>query len=629
MASSKEQDSIRQAKLDRFCIDHAGVGIYSISEQSGRILSVNRQACIDTGYSENELLSMTVFDLDTNFPKQEKEKWHRHRKKIRSRGTGTFESLHRRKDGTLMPVEVTVSYIKFEGENISFSFVRDISRRKQAEEALRQSEKLFRTTLYSIGDAVITCDLKGNVLNLNTVAEKLTGWKESDARGNPIHTIFRIINENTRETVESPVEKVYREGRIVGLANHTLLVARDGTETPISDSGAPIFSDDGSITGVVLVFRDQTEERQYQQELENNRKYLSTLLNNLPGMAFRCLNKPSWDMEYVSRGCEDLTGYKPHVLMTGRQVVFGELIHPDDRQRVWEEVQQAVKERRSYEVEYRIITREKTSKWVWEQGEAIISQEGEVEAIEGFITDISDRKHYEKKLQENDRLKTAFLQNVSHEIRTPLNAVIGFSDLIRDDMLSSGQRNEYIDIVQASGHKLLGILNNVLELSRIETGDVVLNPSELHLNKFLQDIYAFFRPQAHSKNLEFTFIRGEEKEITIHTDPSKLDQVMTNLISNAIKYTEEGQIQFGYTRKQGELQFFVQDTGPGITKEHQARVFDRFYRSNEADPQLHDGVGLGLSICLELIELLNGKIWLESAPEKGTCFYFSLPWNNT
>ncbi|MFW5754634.1 MAG: PAS domain-containing protein, partial [Marinilabiliaceae bacterium] len=140
MASSKEQDFIRQAKLDRFCIDHAGVGIYSISEQSGRILSVNRQACIDTGYSENELLSMTIFDLDPNFPKQEKEKWYRHRKKIRSRGTGTFESLHRRKDGTLMPVEVTVSYIKFEGENISFSFVRDISRRKQAEEALRQSE---------------------------------------------------------------------------------------------------------------------------------------------------------------------------------------------------------------------------------------------------------------------------------------------------------------------------------------------------------------------------------------------------------------------------------------------------------------------------------------------------------
>ena len=626
MASPEEQYSIRQAKLDRFCIDHAGVGIYSISEQNGRILSVNRQACMDTGYSENELLAMTISELDPNFPKQEKEKWLRHRETIKGRGTGTIESLHKRKDGTLMPVEVTVTYMKFEGEDISFSFVRDITRRKQAEEALRQSEKLFRTTLYSIGDAVITCGLQGNVLNLNTVAEELTGWKESDARGNPIHTIFRIINEDTRETVESPVDKVYSEGRIVGLANHTLLVARDGRETPIADSGAPIYSDDGIITGVVLVFRDQTEERRHQQELEKNRKYLSTLLNNLPGMAFRCLNKPSWDMEYVSRGCEILTGYKPQVIMAGRQVVFGEIIHPDDRQRVWEEVQQAVKERRTYEIEYRIITRDQISKWVWEQGEAIISKDGDVEAIEGFISDVSDRKNYEKKLQENDRLKTAFLQNVSHEIRTPLNAVIGFSDLIRDDMLTAGQRNEYIDIVQASGHKLLGILNNVLELSRIETGDIVLKPSEFPLNKFLQDILEFFSPQALSKKLEIDFIPGEEKELSIHTDHSKLNQIMTNLISNAIKYTDQGQIQFGYTQKEGELIFFVKDTGPGITDEQQARVFDRFYRSSDTDPQLHDGVGLGLSICLELIELLNGQIWVESESGKGTAFYFSLPW---
>ncbi|MGM0377972.1 MAG: PAS domain S-box protein [Bacteroidota bacterium] len=625
MAQSENNDLTRQASLDRFCIDHAGVGIFHVSEKDGRILSVNRQACIDLGYSEEELLSMTVFDIDPNFSRPEKEKWHRHRKNIKANGSGTIETLNRRKDGTLIPVEVTVTYMQYEGEDISFSFVRDISKRKQAEEALRQSEKLFRTTLYSIGDAVITCDLQGKILNLNTVAERLTGWKEQDARGKPIHTIFRIINEETHETLGNPVERIYSERRIVGLANQTLLVTSDGSEIPIVDSGAPIFSDDGTITGSVLVFRDQTEERRHQQELVKNRNYLKTLLNNLPGMAFRCLNTPSWDMEYISKGCLELTGYTPEEIMTGHQVKYGDLIHPEDRNRVWEKVQQAIIKRQPYKTEYRIITRDQTSKWVWEQGEAIIPRNGEVEAIEGFISDISERKNYEKKLKENDRLKTAFLQNVSHEIRTPLNAVIGFSDLIRDDILTPDQRNEYIDIVQTSGHKLLSILNNVLELSRIETGDVVLKPSRFPLNKFLQDMYAFFRPQALSKNLDMILIPGDEDEINIQTDHAKLDQILTNLLSNAIKYTEDGNIQFGYTKKQGELLFFVKDTGQGITKEQQAKVFDRFYRSGDTDTQLHDGVGLGLAICLELIELLNGKIWMESQPGEGTSFYFSLP----
>ncbi len=626
MAHPNSNESSRQASLDRFCIDHAGVGIYRISEKDGRILSVNRQACLDLGYSEDELLSMTISDLDPNFSSPSKEKWHRHREKIKARGSGTLETLHRRKDGTLIPVEVTVTYIQYEGEDISFSFVRNISKRKQAEEALRQSEKLFRTTLYSIGDAVITCDLQGNVLNLNMEAEKLTGWKETDAKGRPLNTILRIINENTRQTITSPVDKVFQEGGIVGLANHTLLIAKDGSETPIADSGAPIFSDDGTITGVVLVFRDQSEERRHQQELEKNHNYLSTLLNNLPGMAFRCLNKPSWDMEYISKGSLELTGYTPEEIMTGRHVMYGNIIHPEDRNRVWEEVQEAIIDRQPYEIEYRIITKDQKYKWVWEKGEAIITQNGDVDAIEGFISDISERKDYEKKLEENDRLKTAFLQNVSHEIRTPLNAVIGFSDLIRDDLLTPAQRNEYIDIVQASSQKLLSILNNVLELSRIETGDVVLNPSRFPLNKFLQDLYAFFKPQAESKNLEMTLIPGDEHEISIHTDHSKLDQILTNLISNAIKYTEQGHIQFGYTKKEGEILFFVKDTGQGITKDQQAKVFDRFYRSGDTDTQLHEGVGLGLAICLELIELLNGQIWLESQPGQGTSFYFSLPW---
>ncbi|MDK2841062.1 MAG: hypothetical protein PWQ17_567 [Anaerophaga sp.] len=622
---SPDKEFLQQARLDRFCIDHAGIGIYQISDESGKILSVNRQACIDLGYTKDELLNMTVFDLDPNFLKAGNEKWHQHRQKIRKKGTGTIETLHKRKDGSLMPVEVTITYLDFDGMPLSFSFARDITRRKITEKALKESEELFRTTLYSIGDGVITCDTEGKVMNINKVAEELTGWQEVEAKGQPMDKVFRIINECSRKPVISPVNKVFAGGKIVGLANHTLLQSRDGREIPIADSGAPIFSEDGRITGVVLVFRDQTEERRYQLELEKSRNYLSTLMNNLPGMAFRCKNTPTWDMEFVSSGSEELTGYKPGELINNQLIAFGNLIHPEDQESVWRNIQKAINKRSSYQVEYRIFTKYGTEKWVWEKGEAVRSDNGQVDVVEGFITDISERKKFEEKLTENDRLKTAFLQNVSHEIRTPLNAILGFTELIRQRDITEKERNDYIEIVQTGGQKLLNILNNVLELSRIETGDIKMIPSTFQVNKLCNEMLAMFTPQAEKKGLTFKYITKEPPVTTIFTDYTKLDQILTNLLNNAIKYTEKGKIEFGYSRREKDFLFFVKDTGIGITKEQQAKVFDRFYRSDDPKAITHDGVGLGLSICLALINNLGGKIWLESEPGKGTDFYFSLP----
>lgn len=615
----------QQAKLDRFCLDHAGVGIYQISDKDGRILTVNQQACKDLGYSKEELESMTIFELDPNFAKSHKKEWHAHRVKIRQKGSGTIETLHKRKDGSIMPVEVTISYLDFEGETISFSFAKDITKRKQAEKALQEKEQLFRTTLYSIGDGVITCDTQGYVRNINAVGEELTGWKEPEALGQPIEVVFNIISEYTRKTVSNPVKEVFSKGKIVGLANHTLLISKNGKETPIADSGAPIFSDDNQIIGAVLVFRDQTEERIHQQELKKSRNYFASLLNNLPGMAFRCRNEADWPMEYLSSGCKKLTGYGRQELTNRTGINYGDLIHPEDRKKVWESVQKAMTSNEAYQIEYRIFTKDNSLKWVWEQGAPAPGYiSGNQNLIEGFITDVSEFKHLEQQLKENDRLKTAFLQNVSHEIRTPLNAILGFSELIKQPGLEEKERNEYINIVQSGGEKLLSILNNVLELSRIETGVISVDKSPVPVNKILQELHALFSPQAAEKNLQL-LLQKEDTELVFNTDYTKLNQILTNLISNSIKYTDEGTVEFGYEQKPQELLFFVKDTGMGISKEQQEKVFERFYRSDNPKMLKHEGVGLGLSICLGFIDVLNGKIWLESEPEKGTSFYFSLP----
>jgi hypothetical protein len=495
---------LQQNKLDSFCIDNAGVGIYQISDIDGRILSVNQQACRDLGYTKKELENMTIFDLDPNFSKPLEEKWHSHRSIIRKNGTGTIETLHKRKDGTLLPVEVTITYLDFEGEIISFSFVRNITKRKESEQALRE------------------------------------------------------------------------------------------------------------------------KEQKHKEELRESRNYFSNLLNNLPGMAFRCLNNISWPMEFVSNGCEKLTGYSKEELTQNAVISFGDLIYPDDRERVWDTVQSAVINHSNYHVEYRITTKNGKEIWVWEQGDIANPDSKENPIIEGFITDISAQKKLEQQLKENDRLKTAFLQNISHEIRTPLNAILGFSELIKHPELTENERSEYIDIIQSGGEKLLSILNNVLELSRIETDTISVESSTIQVNTLLKELHSLFSAQAKEKNLQL-ILNIPTQETTLSSDYTKLSQILTNLINNAIKYTEKGNIEIGFEEKAKGLLFFVKDTGMGISKEQQKKVFERFYRSDNPKTLKYDGVGLGLSICMGLIGILKGEIWLESEPGKGTSFFFSLP----
>ncbi|MCF7668522.1 MAG: PAS domain S-box protein [Verrucomicrobia bacterium] len=259
--------------------------------------------------------------------------------------------------------------------------------------SLWQSQEEFKTTLQSIGDGVITTDKSGVVTYLNPIAEKLTGWRASEATRNELGTVFNIINEDTRAKTENPVARVLKHGLIVGLANHTLLISKDGKEIPIADSAAPIRSRDGEIIGVVLVFRDQTEERNQQKTIEESRRQLQTLMSNLPGMAYRCKNDPDWTMEFVSDGCLELTGYAADELEDNRIISYAETIHPDDRERVDDSVQNGVSTHAHFEMEYRIITKHGRTKWVWERGQCVdLGNDGSAK-LEGFITDITQRKY--------------------------------------------------------------------------------------------------------------------------------------------------------------------------------------------------------------------------------------------
>ena len=258
---------------------------------------------------------------------------------------------------------------------------------------------------------------------------------------------------------------------------------------------------------------------------------------------------------------------------------------------------------------------------------------GNNQLIHVYIQDITSRKEDEIKLvnamekaEESDRLKTAFLTNMSHEIRTPMNGILGFVSFLKNPDLSEKDKLKFIDIIEKSGERMMSIIDDIINISKIETGLIETQTEITDINHQIELLYTFYKPEVEKKGITFKFYRPlPSREAIIHTDTEKLIAVLTNMIKNAIKFTEEGTIEFGYTYKNHQFEFFVKDTGIGIPENRLNAIFDRFVQADIADKQARQGFGLGLSISKAYIEMLGGTIWVESREGKGSAFYFTLP----
>jgi signal transduction histidine kinase/CheY-like chemotaxis protein len=227
-----------------------------------------------------------------------------------------------------------------------------------------------------------------------------------------------------------------------------------------------------------------------------------------------------------------------------------------------------------------------------------------------------------------DKLKSAFLANMSHEIRTPMNGILGFAGLLKDENLTAGEKRNYIEIIEKSGNRLLNIINDILDISKIESGLTEIEISNTDVNEQLEYMFTFFVPEIEAKGMHLVLknkLQGCDS--VIKTDKEKLLAILTNLIKNAVKYSDKGTIEYGCIKKDLFLEFYVKDSGIGISAEKQSAVFDRFVQADIDDKMAKQGSGLGLTITKAYVEMLGGKIWLQSAPEKGTTVYFTLPYN--
>jgi signal transduction histidine kinase/CheY-like chemotaxis protein len=238
----------------------------------------------------------------------------------------------------------------------------------------------------------------------------------------------------------------------------------------------------------------------------------------------------------------------------------------------------------------------------------------------------------QEKASLSDKLKTAFLANMSHEIRTPMNGIMGFAQLLKEPNLTGDEQQEYISIIEKSGERMLNIINDIIDISKIESGLMKVDISGSDINKQIEYVYTFFKNEAEAKGIKLSYKNTlPSSDAIVKTDPEKLYAILINLVKNAIKYTNKGYIVFGYNKKTDKasvlLEFFVKDTGIGIPIDRQEAIFERFVQADIVDTHAYQGAGLGLAISKAYIEMLSGSIYVESEPGNGTVFYFTIPYN--
>jgi PAS domain S-box-containing protein len=476
--------------------------------------------------------------------------------------------------------------------------------------------------------------MNGAVSFMNPIGESLTGWTLEDARGKSMDLVFDIVNKETRRPVENPVKKVFREGKVVGLADHTILLSKSGKEFDIEDSAAPITADTGATFGVVLVFRDITDKKLAEQETSQQKDLQQLILATITdgvvvadthgkfllfnaaaerfvGIGAIDATPDKWSDQYGVFFPDGVTPYPPSDLplvrsMRGENVDAAELFI-----------------RNANVPEGRLLSI---------TGRPLRGDDGTLKGGVVVLHDITLQKRAQEALvrakeeaERTSQFKDQFLSTMSHELRTPLNAVLGFSDLLADERygpLNEKQRR-YISHIHTGGKHLLSLISDILDLSKIEAGRMELALASLTVEGAFAEVLSVMQPLVDKKGQILS--ANAEPGLTVRADATRFKQVLMNLLGNAVKFTPNGgRIELAARLTDGKVRVEVRDNGPGIPPDEQKRIFEAFYRLRESGKK-NEGTGLGLAITQRLVELHGGELGLDSQLGQGSCFYFSLP----
>lgn len=518
----------------------------------------------------------------------------------------------------------------------------DISAQKDAEFSLQISEDKYRISEYDLKKAQSVAHLGNWKWDLETrevtwsdemfqifgIDKKFNTERLGDIISKVIHPddLYMVLPENA----VTFANKKQQEYRIILPDKSMRYILAEAGETILDDTGKPSF-----LTGIAL---DITERKLTEIELmkakeiaEENNAIISAIIENTKDSIWSI--NSDYKITYLNQVFKgefyNTFGIK---LEIGDYVIYN---LPEPLQEQWKKHYERVFKNEQFAIIDKVEIEQDTTLYVQMSMNPIVVS-GKVIGASFFGSDITDRKLQEQELlkakekaEESDRLKTQFLLNMSHEIKTPMNAINGFSNLLNKPDLSDEKRKSFTSIIINSSNQLQSIVENILTISALETKveRTIIQP--VSINSIIVDLLAIFKTQASNHNISL-YSKQEltDKQSEIYTDKTKVTQILTNLISNAIKFTHEGYVEFGYNLKNNELEFYVKDTGIGIKPELQEKIFERFIQVEMGLTRRYGGNGLGLAISKGFVELLGGKFWLHSEIEKGSTFYFSIPYKH-
>ena len=512
-----------------------------------------------------------------------------------------------------------------------------VLQKKITEEALRQSEQQFKEFFDKAADAIFVADLNtGHIVDANYTASKLLQKPIDEIIG--LHQTELHPADNTsyaRDTFERHKNEITRNNLTLLVEN--VVIRSDGSLVPVEILASAI-----SIKGkhfIMGTFRDISLRKKTEEALKESELNFRSLFEKGPiGIAYHKMiyDETGKPIDYLfleaNASYQELTGVNPlgkrvteafpgiendpvdwigiygDVAKNGKEIRFQQYLQLNDR---WYDCAAYQYKPDHFVTAFLEITEQKKAE------EALVAAK--------------------EKAEESDRLKSAFLANMSHEIRTPMNGILGFAELLKEPYLTGEQQLQYIDIIGKAGERMLNIINDIVDISKIESGQMEVYLQKSNINDQIDYLFTFFKPLIEEKGIQFSLKKTlANSEALIETDKEKVYAILTNLIKNASKHTSEGKIEMGYklinsslenkSTSQKMLEFYVKDTGSGIPKNRQAAIFKRFVQADVADKLALQGAGLGLSISKAYIEMMGGKIWVESEPGQGSTFYFTLPY---
>jgi len=597
-------------------------GIILLDAKNGMITDVNPFLIELLGYSKAQFVDKTIWEI--GFFKDivaNQEKF----LELQRKGYVRYENLPlEAADGRKIHVEFVSNVYPVNHHHVIQCNIRDITNRWRVEEALRESEEKYRVLFYGSSQGILASDIETHrILFSNPSISQLLGYTDAEFLK---LSIADLHPKDSLDFVMSEFESYLRGEKPISFGLPCL--RKDGMVIYADITGA--FTTINGRKCAVGFFTDVTERRELEETIKKSESEFRMLAESMPQIVW--ITDPNGLNTYFNQQWVDYTGQS---IEESYGDGWNKPFHPNDRQRAWDAWQNATKNNATYSLECRLQRADGEYKWWLVRGVPVMDKKGIILKWFGTCTDIDELKNSEETLkiakdraEESDRLKSAFLANMSHEIRTPMNGILGFAQLLKEPDLTGEEQQKFLGIIEKSGARMLNIINDIVCISKIESGQIEISISETDVNEQIDFVYNFFKKKVEQKGMQLIANSAlSSKEAIIQSDREKLYAILTNLVGNATKFTHTGSIEFGYEKKGKYLEFFVKDMGDGIADEKKEIIFERFRQGSESLTRNYEGAGLGLSISKAYVEMLGGKIWVESEVGKGSTFYFTIPYN--